>query len=77
MLPLVRWYGARRTRMTSKQGTKYYFKGSGTGSMGHWAKHGTYVPDLEKQRVFVVPASLASTPVYIYLSIFDHHHSDS
>lgn len=51
--------------MTSKQGTKYYFKGSGTGSMGSWTNHGTYVPDPLKQRIFVVPANLASTPVCI------------
>lgn len=63
MKSIIRHYGAKRTRMTSKMGNKNYFKGSGTGSMGTLTEKGRFVPDPDKRRHFVVPEALFGTQV--------------
>jgi large subunit ribosomal protein L41 len=47
-----------RLRLTTKQVNGGYYKGNRTGSMGYFAKNGSYVIDWKKVRTYVVPESL-------------------
>ncbi|GCB26843.1 54S ribosomal protein L27, mitochondrial [Aspergillus awamori] len=47
-----------RLRLTTKQVLGGYYKGNRTGSMGYFAKNGSYVIDWKKVRTFVVPENL-------------------
>ncbi|KAF7597076.1 hypothetical protein BBP40_010550 [Aspergillus hancockii] len=47
-----------RLRLTTKQVLGGYYKGNRTGSMGYFAKNGSYVIDWKKVRTFVVPDNL-------------------
>ncbi|PLN84486.1 50S ribosomal protein YmL27 [Aspergillus taichungensis] len=47
-----------RLRLTTKQVNGGYYKGNRTGSMGFFAKNGTYVIDWKKVRTFAVPEGL-------------------
>lgn len=47
-----------RLRLTTKQVNGGYYKGNRTGSMGYFAKSGTYVIDWKKVRTYVVPENL-------------------
>ena len=51
----IRCYGARRTRLTSKQGNKDYYKGKRAGAMGTLTAYGNFVPDPLKMRQWVIP----------------------
>ncbi|KXS13544.1 hypothetical protein M427DRAFT_58589 [Gonapodya prolifera JEL478] len=55
--------GATRGVMTGKRGNKNFYKGTGSGSMGHW-ENGRYVVDPWKVRKYVVPdlSDFALTP---------------
>ncbi|OOF97203.1 hypothetical protein ASPCADRAFT_206024 [Aspergillus carbonarius ITEM 5010] len=47
-----------RLRLTTKQINGGYYKGNRTGSMGYFAKNGSYVIDWKKVRTYVVPENL-------------------
>ncbi|KAE8353155.1 mitochondrial ribosomal protein L27-domain-containing protein [Aspergillus coremiiformis] len=47
-----------RLRLTTKQVNGGYYKGNRTGSMGYFAKNGSYVIDWKKVRTYVVPDHL-------------------
>ncbi|KAK1149327.1 60S ribosomal protein L27, mitochondrial [Aspergillus melleus] len=47
-----------RLRLTTKQVNGGYYKGNRTGSMGYFAKNGTYVIDWKKVRTYAVPENL-------------------
>ncbi|KAL2868882.1 mitochondrial 54S ribosomal protein mL41 [Aspergillus lucknowensis] len=47
-----------RLRLTTKQVNGGYYKGNRTGSMGFFAKNGSYVIDWRKVRTYVVPENL-------------------
>ncbi|KAL4866895.1 hypothetical protein BDV12DRAFT_172240 [Aspergillus spectabilis] len=47
-----------RLRLTTKQVNGGYYKGNRTGSMGYFAKNGSYVIDWKKVRTYVVPENL-------------------
>jgi large subunit ribosomal protein L41 len=58
MKPTASLCGAlRRTRLTTKQARKGYYKGTGTGILGHWdpANPRKFVVDWEKVRTFKYP----------------------
>lgn len=54
-----------RLRLTTKQVNGGYYKGSRTGSMGHFQK-GKYVIDWKKVRTYVAPDDLESFDVSIH-----------
>ncbi|KAL4941503.1 hypothetical protein BDV06DRAFT_194285 [Aspergillus oleicola] len=47
-----------RLRLTTKQVLGGYYKGNRTGSMGYFAKNGSYVIDWKKVRTYNVPENL-------------------
>merc|ERR1712187_851622 len=47
-----------RLRLTTKQVNGGYYKGTRSGSMGYFAKNGSYVIDWKKVRTYVVPENL-------------------
>ena len=47
-----------RLRLTTKQVNGGYYKGTRSGSMGYFAKNGSYVIDWKKVRTYVVPEDL-------------------
>ncbi|KAI8925134.1 mitochondrial ribosomal protein L27-domain-containing protein [Entophlyctis helioformis] len=47
--------GATRGPLTPKHGNKNYYKGTGSGRMGHWTKHGQYVVEEWRMRQYIVP----------------------
>lgn len=53
-----------RLRLTTKQVNGGYYKGNRTGSMGYFAKNGSYVIDWKKVRTYVVPENLNEFKVY-------------
>lgn len=50
-----RHYGARRVRLTSKNGNNQYYKGSRGGSTGTLTPYGKFIPDRSKIRDWVIP----------------------
>lgn len=52
-----------RLRLTTKQVNGGYYKGTRSGSMGYFAKNGSYVIDWKKVRTYVVPEDLDSFKV--------------
>ncbi|KAL2839701.1 hypothetical protein BJX68DRAFT_247513 [Aspergillus pseudodeflectus] len=48
-----------RLRLTTKQVNGGYYKGNRTGSMGYFAKNGSYIIDWKKVRTYNVPENLA------------------
>ncbi|KAG7664005.1 MRPL27 [[Candida] subhashii] len=60
------WYGfsktgSKRHRLTTKQGNKHYYKGTGSSGIGSWTSDGRYILNWDKVRTFVVPTTLNST----------------
>jgi len=60
------WYGmmklgSKRHPLTTKQGNKHYYKGTGSSGYGRLNKNGTYLVNWDKVRTYVVPADLNST----------------
>ncbi|KAL2007783.1 hypothetical protein VTN00DRAFT_7765 [Thermoascus crustaceus] len=47
-----------RLRLTTKQVNGGYYKGTRSGSMGYFAKNGSYIIDWKKVRTYVVPENL-------------------
>jgi large subunit ribosomal protein L41 len=61
-----------RLRLTTKQVNGGYYKGNRTGSMGYFAKNGSYIIDWKKVRTYNVPENLADFKVcYLPLPICD------
>ncbi|RJE25133.1 50S ribosomal protein YmL27 [Aspergillus sclerotialis] len=52
-----------RLRLTTKQVGRGYYKGNRTGSMGFFAKPGSYVIDWKKVRTYVAPENLDNFPL--------------
>ncbi|ODV90657.1 hypothetical protein CANCADRAFT_44302 [Tortispora caseinolytica NRRL Y-17796] len=50
----------KRWRLTSKHGNEHFYKGTGSGGIGRWTKHGSYIIDWNKVRTFVAPTSRMS-----------------
>lgn len=59
--------GNNRWPLTTKDGNKNYYKGTGSSGIGRWTKHGRYKVNYEKVRTYVVPAQLETTDVCVYL----------
>jgi large subunit ribosomal protein L41 len=57
-----------RLRLTTKQINGGYYKGTRTGSMGFFAKNGSYVIDWKKVRTYVVPEGLNEFKVRLLVS---------
>ncbi|KAI8804167.1 hypothetical protein BJ742DRAFT_826009 [Cladochytrium replicatum] len=55
--------GYIRKPMTSKRGNKNYYKGTGTGRMGHRTRKGFYKIDPWQLRTWMVPEGLSMTPL--------------
>ncbi|KAI1090451.1 50S ribosomal protein YmL27 [Rostrohypoxylon terebratum] len=48
----------RKTRLTTKDVNKGFYKGTRTGRMGQHTKYGGYIVDWSRVRTFVVPPNL-------------------
>ncbi|KAJ5654506.1 hypothetical protein N7490_001509 [Penicillium lividum] len=57
-----------RLRFTTKSVNGGYYKGTRTGSMGHFDKKGNYVIDWKKVRTYVVPDDLAEFDLTPFVS---------
>lgn len=60
------WYGmttrgTKRHPLTTKQGNKHYYKGTGSSGYGKLNKSGVYIVNWTKVRTYVVPADLHNT----------------
>jgi large subunit ribosomal protein L41 len=55
-----------RLRLTTKQVNGGYYKGNRTGSMGYFAKNGSYIIDWKKVRTYVVPENLDQFKVGVH-----------
>ncbi|TPX54997.1 hypothetical protein SeMB42_g00026 [Synchytrium endobioticum] len=60
--------GASKRVLTSKDGNKNFYKGTGSGAMGHFVQGGRYVIDEWKRRQFVVPEGLSLFKLTPYVS---------
>ncbi|KAK9376949.1 mitochondrial 54S ribosomal protein mL41 [Lipomyces chichibuensis] len=59
----------RRNRLTTKNGNKDFYKGTGSANMGWHTKHGKYIIDYHKVRTYVVPEGLSTTKLAPYVSL--------
>lgn len=69
------WYGnmktgSKRHALTTKQGNKHYYKGTGSSGYGQLNKNGKYVVNWTKVRTYVVPLDLAQTNLKPLVSPF-------
>lgn len=67
------WYGmgktgSKRHPLTTKQGNKHYYKGTGSLGYGKLNRDGKYIVDWTKVRTYVVPADLHLTPLKALVS---------
>lgn len=67
------WYGfttrgSKRHPLTTKQGNKNFYKGTGSTGYGKLNKNGTYIVNWEKVRTYVVPADLYNTELKALVS---------
>lgn len=67
------WYGitnrgSKRHPLTSKQGNKNFYKGTGSSGIGKLDKHGRYIINWEKVRTYVVPGDLHNTELRALVS---------
>lgn len=67
------WYGltkrgSKRHPLTTKQGNKNFYKGTGSSGYGKSNKNGTYIMNWEKVRTYVVPAELNTTELKALVS---------
>lgn len=53
--------GNKRWSLSTKQGNKNFYKGTGSTGIGRWTNFGRYQVNWEKVRTFVVPADLNSS----------------
>jgi large subunit ribosomal protein L41 len=53
--------GNKRWPLTTKQGNKTFYKGTGSSGIGRWTRKGRYIVNWDKVRTYVVPSSLEST----------------
>ncbi|TPX38326.1 hypothetical protein SmJEL517_g00113 [Synchytrium microbalum] len=60
--------GASKRVLTPKDGNKNFYKGTGSGRMGHFVKGGKYVIDEWRLRTFVVPENLGNFKLRPYIS---------
>ncbi|KAJ3207974.1 hypothetical protein HDU83_006178 [Entophlyctis luteolus] len=71
-------------RLTGKFGNKNFYKGRGSGPMGHWSQKGRYILDPQKFTQFMIPdlsqckltpyinPSIAKSKVYFSHSVRDY-----
>lgn len=67
------WYGltkrgSKRHPLTSKQGNKNFYKGTGSSGYGKLNAAGTYIVDWKKVRTYVVPADMNGTDLKALVS---------
>lgn len=67
------WYGltkrgSKRHPLTTKQGNKHYYKGTGSSGIGSLDKAGVYHVNWDKVRTYVVPADINSTELRALVS---------
>lgn len=67
------WYGqtklgSKRHPLTTKQGNKHYYKGTGSAGYGKLNQYGQFIVDWAKVRTYVVPADLHSTDLKALVS---------
>ncbi|ABN65369.2 predicted protein [Scheffersomyces stipitis CBS 6054] len=67
------WYGitklgTKRLPLTTKQGNKHYYKGTGSSGYGKLNSSGTYIINWNKVRTYVVPADLQNTELKALVS---------
>jgi len=53
----------RNFQLTTKQGPKDYYKGTGSGRMGDHTKYGGYIVNYDRVRTYCVPQNLDSFKV--------------
>jgi len=53
----------RNFQLTTKQGPKDYYKGTGSGRMGDHTKYGGYIVNYDRVRTYCVPQNLNSFKV--------------
>lgn len=53
--------GNKRWSLSTKQGNKNFYKGTGSTGVGRWTRKGNYQINWEKVRTYVVPSSVEST----------------
>lgn len=67
------WYGqtklgSKRHPLTTKQGNKHFYKGTGSSGYGKSNRNGDYVVNWNKVRTYVVPSALNSTELNALVS---------
>lgn len=67
------WYGlttrgSKRHALTTKQGNKHYYKGTGSSGYGFFNKAGKYIINWSRVRTYVVPADLQHTELKALVS---------
>ncbi|KAK6457797.1 mitochondrial 54S ribosomal protein YmL27 [Scheffersomyces xylosifermentans] len=67
------WYGitklgTKRSPLTTKQGNKHYYKGTGSSGYGKLNASGTYIMNWSKVRTYVVPKDLHGTELKALVS---------
>ncbi|ODQ67438.1 hypothetical protein NADFUDRAFT_81913 [Nadsonia fulvescens var. elongata DSM 6958] len=55
--------GTKRVALTTKQGNKSFYKGTGSSGIGQHTKKGGYILDWAKVRTYTVPAGLNNTSI--------------
>ncbi|ANB12798.1 mitochondrial 54S ribosomal protein YmL27 [Sugiyamaella lignohabitans] len=53
--------GNKRWSLTTKQGNKTFYKGTGSSGVGRWTTRGRYIVNWEKVRTYVVPSGIDTT----------------
>lgn len=53
--------GNKRWSLTTKQGNKNFYKGTGSSGIGRWTTRGRYIINWDKVRTYVVPSGLNET----------------
>lgn len=60
--------GSKRHPLTTKQGNKHFYKGTGSSGYGKLNLDGNYMMDWSKVRTYVVPADLHNTELKAMVS---------
>ncbi|CAN6610225.1 large ribosomal subunit protein mL41 [Trichomonascus vanleenenianus] len=55
--------GNKRWPLTTKQGNKNFYKGTGSSGVGRWTTRGRYIISWEKVRTYVVPSGVSESPL--------------
>jgi len=62
----------RRLALTTKNGPKDYYKGTGSGSMGRHTRFGGYEIDMRKVRTYVPPVMMDTCEVCLFLQLVSY-----